>query len=205
MRRVAAAGTLVRVEGPLDAVDWPVRTERLVLRPATPQDEEAVWRYRSREDVSRWITRADTTIEDVREHVFSPERLAAMVVVERDGEVVGDLMVRVEDAWAQAEAVDEAKGVQAELGWIVAPGHQGHGYAHEALAEVFRICFEVLGLRRVTAGCFAANEPSWRLMERLGMRREVETVRESLHRTEGWLDGYGYALLADEWRERSRG
>ena len=82
------------------------------------------------------------------------------------------------------------------------PAHQGHGYATEALTEVLRVCFEVLGLRRVTAGCFAANEPSWRLMERLGMRRETHTLRESLHRTEGWLDGLEYALLADEWRAR---
>jgi RimJ/RimL family protein N-acetyltransferase len=36
-------------------------------------------------------------------------------------------------------------------------------------------------------------------MERLGMRREQYTVRESLHRELGWVDGIGYALLADEW------
>jgi RimJ/RimL family protein N-acetyltransferase len=69
---------------------------------------------------------------------------------------------------------------------------------------VLRICFEDLGLRRVTAECFAANEASWRLMERLGMRRESHNVGDSLHRSGEWLDGYGYALLADEWRERNR-
>jgi len=52
----------------------------------------------------------------------------------------------------------------------------------------------------VTAGCFAANEPSWQLMERLGMHREVHTVRESQHRSGAWLDGLGDALLVDEWR-----
>jgi len=59
-----------------------------------------------------------------------------------------------------------------------------------------------LGLRRVTASCFAANEATWRMMERVGMRREVHTVRDSLHRSGAWLDGFGYALLADEWRGR---
>ena len=106
------------------------------------------------------------------------------------------------DGWAQAEVAEQAKQVQGELGWVLHPAHHGHGYATEALTEVLRLCFEVLGLRRVTAGCFAANEPSWRLMERLGMRRETHTVRESLHRTEGWLDGLEYALLAEEWRAR---
>jgi RimJ/RimL family protein N-acetyltransferase len=37
-------------------------------------------------------------------------------------------------------------------------------------------------------------------MERIGMRREAHNVRDSLHRTRGWLDGLGYALLAEEWR-----
>ena len=50
--------------------------------------------------------------------------------------------------------------------------------------------------------CFADNVPSWRLMERLGMRREEYAVRDSLHRSGEWLDGMTYALLADEWRSR---
>jgi len=37
-------------------------------------------------------------------------------------------------------------------------------------------------------------------MERIGMRREAHNVRDSLHRDHGWLDGFGYALLAEEWR-----
>jgi RimJ/RimL family protein N-acetyltransferase len=40
-------------------------------------------------------------------------------------------------------------------------------------------------------------------MERLGMRREAHTVSDSLHRSGRWLDGYGYALLAEEWRPTS--
>jgi RimJ/RimL family protein N-acetyltransferase len=52
----------------------------------------------------------------------------------------------------------------------------------------------------VVTNCFLGNEASWRLMEGLGMRREVHAVAESLHRSGQWLDVVGYALLADEWR-----
>jgi RimJ/RimL family protein N-acetyltransferase len=69
---------------------------------------------------------------------------------------------------------------------------------------VLRICFEDLGLRRVTAECFAGNESSWRLMERVGMPREAHNVRDSLHRSGEWLDGYGYTLLAEEWHSGTR-
>lgn len=66
------------------------------------------------------------------------------------------------------------------------------------MQALLRICFVELGLRRVTASCFLDNTASWRLMERLGMRREAHTVRESLHRSGQWLDGLTYAMLAEE-------
>lgn len=185
---------------PLDDVAWPVRTARLSLRPATARDTESTWRYRRLESVSRWITRAPATVEEYRAAFEPPDRLAKTLVIELGREVIGDLMVAVEDAWAQAEIADQARGVQAELGWALHPDHAGNGYATEAVREVIRICFEDLSLRRVTAYCFADNAASWLLMERVGMRRELYAVRESLHRSGDWMDSMGYALLAEEWR-----
>ena len=184
----------------LETVPWPVHTARLALRPATLDDLEATWAFRRLPEVSRWLTSAPSTLEEYRDTFQDPDRLALGLVVERDGAVIGDLMLKVEDAWAQAEVAEQARGVQAELGWVLHPDHAGQGYATEAVRELVRICFDELGLRRVTANCFAANDASWRLMERIGMRREIVTVRESLHRSGEWLDGLGYALLADEWR-----
>ena len=184
-----------------DAVDWPVRTARLTLRTATRDDLAATWAYRRLPEISRWLTSAPSTLEEHRAKFEDPDRLAVSLVVELDGVVIGDLMVKVGDAWAQAEVEEQARGVQAELGWAVHPHHTGQGYATEAVRALLRVCFEDLGLRRVTADCFADNEASWRLMERVGMRREIHTLRESLHRSGEWVDGMGYALLADEWRE----
>ena len=188
---------------PLDAVAWPVHTTRLTLRRATLDDVEATWAYRRLPEVGRWLTSGSSSPEEYRTRFVDPDRLATIVVVEQDGSVIGDLMVKVGDAWAQAEVEQQARGVQAELGWVLHPDHTGHGYATEAVRELLRMCFDELGLRRVTADCFADNEASWRLMERVGMRREVHTLRESLHRSGEWLDGMGYALLADEWRAQS--
>jgi RimJ/RimL family protein N-acetyltransferase len=185
----------------LDAVDWPVRTARLLLRPATPDDAEAAWTYPQLESVSYWLSGAAASFEEFRAVFEKPARLAKTLMVELEGVVIGDLMLAVEDAWAQAEVAEQARGVQAELGWVFHPDYTGRGYATEAVRALIRICFTDLGLRRVTANCFAGNEASWRLMARVGMRREQYTVRESLHRSRGWLDGMGYALLADEWRQ----
>ena len=186
-----------------DVVSWPVHTDRLTLRPATTGDLDATWRYRRRDDVARWLTQAPATLQQYRSRFEDRTHLARTLIVElgdggTGGEVVGDLMLQITDGWAQAEVADRARGVQAELGWVFHPDHTGRGYATEAVRALIRLCFDDLGLRRVTAGCFAANESSWRLMERVGMRRETYTVRESLHRSGEWLDGMEYALLADE-------
>lgn len=188
---------------PIADVAWPVRTERLSIRPATPDDAEATWEYRQLPSVAMWMTTAPTSSKEYADLFVLEDRLAKTFILERDGSVVGDLMIALEDAWGQTEVKEQAKGVQAELGWCLRPDQEGQGLATEAVRELFRICFEDLGLRRVVANCFSANEPSWRLMERVGMRREEHAVQDSLHRNGQWMDGYRYALLADEWRARA--
>ena len=184
----------------LSGVPWPVRTERLSIRRATPDDVDATWAFRREPSVSEWLTHLIEDRDEYAEMFLGEDRLASTLVIEMDGEVVGDLMLRIQDPWAQAEVADRAKGTEAELGWVVAPSYAGRGIATEAVRALLEICFEHLGLRRVVALCFADNVPSWKLMDRVGMRREEYNVGDSLHRDRGWLDGMGYALLADEWR-----
>lgn len=184
---------------------WPVQTSRLRIRRCTVDDLDALWEYRRMPDVNRWLGRAPDTREAFHATYAEPARLASTLVIEAlDGRderptVVGDVMVRIEDGWAQAEVAEQAKGVQAELGWVLHPDHSGRGYATEAMRAVIDTCFGPLGLRRVHAGCFTVNERSWRLMERLGMRREEDSRKTGLHRSGEWLDGRDYALLAEEW------
>lgn len=197
----------VVMASPLDA-PWPLRTERLEIRPCTVDDLDALWEYRRLPEVNRWLGRAPDTVEAFRDTYRDADRLSTTFVVCRQpadsnaSAIIGDLMIRVGDAWAQAEVAEQAKGTEAELGWVLAPAHTGQGYAAEAVSAVIDLCFGTLGLRRVHAGCFAANEPSWRLMERLGMRREEFSRGTALHRSGEWLDGMNYGLLADEWPGR---
>ncbi|MBO2451930.1 GNAT family N-acetyltransferase [Actinomadura barringtoniae] len=184
---------------PLDTLDWPISTDRLLLRRAAPDDLDSTWVFRQLPETHEWVGAATVTYDDYRERFLSKERLADLLIIELDGRVIGDLMLQVQDAWAQEEVADQAKSVQAELGWTLDPSYGGKGYATEAVRALIDVSFGRLGLRRLHAECFYDNEPSWRLMERVGMRREQHTVRDSLHRTKGWLDGLSYALLAEEW------
>jgi RimJ/RimL family protein N-acetyltransferase len=184
---------------PFDTLDWPISTERLLLRRATSDDVDATWAFRQLPQTQEWVTAATENYDDYRERFLREEQLTDLVLVELDGRVIGDLTLRIQDAWAQKEVADQAKDVQGELGWTLDPSYGGKGYATEAVRALIDISFKRLGLRRLHADCFYANEASWRLMERVGMRREQHTVKDSLHRTKGWLDGLSYAILAEEW------
>jgi RimJ/RimL family protein N-acetyltransferase len=185
----------------LDAVDWPVRTERLVLRRLADGDVAQIFAYRSQPAVEEWIGGTAVSIDSLTER-FGDGGTA--VIVEHDGRLIGDLMVRPRDAYGQQEVAEQAEGTEAELGWTFDPAHHGRGLATEAIRALVGLCFDDLGLRRVMAACFTANEPSWRLMERIGMRSEAHHVKDSLHRDLGWQDQYVYALLAEELRHPAR-
>ena len=77
----------------------------------------------------------------------------------------------------------------------------GLGYATEAAAELLRFGFDRLGLHRITAGCWAANIGSARVMEKIGMRREAH-LREGAWIQGSWQDVFHYAILNHEWRAR---
>ena len=182
-----------------DRLAWPRRTDRLTLRPATTPDLPAVFAVRSRADVAEWMPDHPTSYDDWLLRLGRIGAVDRMLVMEAAGEILGDLYLHVEDAWSQAEVRESGRLAQAEIGWCLSPDHQGRGYVTEAMTELVRICFEELGVRRLTAQAFADNTPSLRVMERLGMVCEGRFRAESLHREHGWVDGVVYTLLKDDW------
>jgi RimJ/RimL family protein N-acetyltransferase len=183
-------------------LERPLRTGRLALRPATADDADSTWQYRHLESVNEWLIGCPADLNGYRKLFSEPARLATTVIVtlghDATAPIIGDFMLRREDAWAQLDVADQAHDAQAQLGWVLDPVYTGHGYATEAVHELLRYCFQDLGVRRVTANCFLDNEASCSLMERVGMRRELHAVRESLHRSGQWLDTVGYAILREE-------
>lgn len=56
-----------------------------------------------------------------------------------------------------------------EIGWRLHREHWGYGYATEAALEALRLGFEDLALDEIVSFTTVANEPSRRVMERIGM------------------------------------
>ncbi len=90
---------------------------------------------------------------------------------------------------------------QGEIGWGFGIDHRGNGLATEAARRLIAFAFQECGFHRIFAGTVYTNERSWRLMERLGMRKEAHFVKAHVPAEPGgeWIDTVRYAILAEEW------
>jgi RimJ/RimL family protein N-acetyltransferase len=60
-----------------------------------------------------------------------------------------------------------------EVGWRLAADQWGHGYATEGAQAALDYGFNTVGLKEIVSFTSAINVRSWRVMERLGMHRDV--------------------------------
>jgi RimJ/RimL family protein N-acetyltransferase len=90
---------------------------------------------------------------------------------------------------------------QGEVGWFLAPGARGRGYATEAAEAMLKLGFGELGLHRIEARLDALNTASAALCERLGMRLEARLV-DKWHYKGQWATELVYAILDKEWLAR---
>lgn len=182
----------------------PIETERLRLRPFTRGDVDAVFDYRRREDVARYLFDGPMSHESVAEAL-------GMRVGHETLDVEGDkifLAVELPERHLLIGEVSlilrDAANRQGEIGYIFHPDFHGKGYATEAGRVLLELGFAGAGLHRIYARCAAANPASWRVMERLGMRREAH-FREHIFLKGAWDEEFVYAVLEDEWRGLTRG
>jgi RimJ/RimL family protein N-acetyltransferase len=177
----------------------PLRTARLLLRPLTSDDLDDVLVYQSDAEALRYMFWPVRGREEAAEHLA---RRSAMTTLRGDGD---PLCLGVETLAQPGRLIGEVNvrltsvtNRQAEVGWILNPADQGHGYATEAAARMIRLCFETLGSRRVHAQLDPRNTASVALCKRLGMRQEAHFVEDVLLKGE-WADTGVYALLEREW------
>ena len=88
--------------------------------------------------------------------------------------------------------------LRAEIGYSLSPAFQGRGLATEALRCGLAYALDELGLLRIEADIDSRNKPSWRLLERVGFRREG-LLRQRWRVNGEVCDSAFYGLLADEF------
>ena len=89
---------------------------------------------------------------------------------------------------------------EAIVWYTLHPDAWNRGYTTEAARALVDFGFRTLGLHRVGADCDPANVASWRVLEKLGMRREGH-LREKFWIKGEWVDSLIFAILDHEWPE----
>lgn len=198
--RGSSAVGLTETGPALADLTYPIETVRLQLRPFTLADVDAVHAYHSLPDVVRyqyWQPRSrDAVAVEVAKWAEpdgppeAPLSLVFAVTLKDGGTLIGDMVLMFRD-W-------EAR--QGEIGFSFNPAYAGHGYATEAATAVFEIGFGHFNLHRIFGRCDARNERSWRLMERLGMRREAHFREHAIFKGD-WDEEFYFAMLSREWAD----
>jgi ribosomal-protein-alanine N-acetyltransferase len=177
--------------------DLPIRGDGLYLRASEMRDyvEWAELREKSRSFLTPWeplwpiddLTRASFRYR-VRRHaeeMARDEAYSFFIFREEDDALMGGLSFgHVRRGVSQA----------ATLGYWMGEPYAGKGHMTRAVRAACAYAFDKRGFHRIEAACLPTNEPSKRLLERVGFKQEGY-ARSYLNINGQWRDHLLYALL----------
>ncbi len=176
----------------------PLATERLILRAFRAEDAGDLFEYLS--DPQTYCFEPgepidhDQAARQAADMAASPDFWA--VELKASAKVIGQIYLK------QIEPLELRT---CELGYILSPAFQRQGYASEATAALVTHALTARGMHRVVAHCNPENVASWKLLEKIGFRREGLLRQNIFFRRNAagepiWTDTYVYARLAAEAR-----
>ncbi|MBN2504856.1 MAG: GNAT family N-acetyltransferase [Bacilli bacterium] len=175
-----------------------METQRLILRPFHILDLNDLYDYLSKPEVTRYEPYEPFTWETCKKEIKARSKSADYLAVyeKQFKKVIGNVYFHNRDnlTW--------------ELGYIFNSDFWRKGYAFEAVSAFIEFAFYNLRIHRIIARCDTRNDASWRLLEKLGFRREGHEEKNIAFRkdSEGkalWQDTYQYARLLEEHLAKS--
>ena len=175
-----------------------IETTRLMLREYLLDDLDAVHSYGSSVENTMYMqfgpnsieesqAYLDKAINEARNGFVDSYRLA--IELKKTNKVIGGCDIHVYEN-------------EAEIGWVIHRDYWKQGYGTEMGAALLRFAFVDLDLHRIIARCDTLNVGSYRLMEKIGMRREallIEGRPANKMSDKKYGDEYRYAIIKDEW------
>lgn len=172
-------------------------TPRLVLRPFRPGDVDDVFEYANDPEWAEYLwdgapqpyTRRNAE-EFIAGRMMAPSGQFSWAI-SLDCATAGDITLRV-----------DPKHERGEIGYSLAKAHWGRGLTVEAARAVIDWGFAEKGLHRISSNADVRNRRSWRVMEKLGMKREglFRSHRKGPRPGNPRVDMVYYGVLREEWR-----
>jgi RimJ/RimL family protein N-acetyltransferase len=165
--------------GPVAWPPEPIRTERLVLREPESRDRAAFIELSASPEVGTYLGGPRLRDELEREMPVAPDRHPGLFVVDLDGAMIGQVILR-----RAAGHHPPAAAGKAELGYMFLPEAWGFGYATEACAAALGWLAGELPGEPVVLFTQTANARSMRLAAKLGF---TEVERFEAYAAEQWF------------------
>ncbi|MCL2379091.1 MAG: GNAT family N-acetyltransferase [Defluviitaleaceae bacterium] len=174
-----------------------LETDRLILRNYQLKDINDFYEIRSQEFVARHQGFAPLSLEKCEQTVTKRLGNDSYILCElkENGKVIGNVEQNKEDSGNYT------------IGYEFSEKYGKKGYATESVKALIAHLFLTLDARRITADMDEGNVNSWRLMERLGFRREAHFIEcetsfneKDEHGNPILVNCFVYALLKKEWQ-----
>ena len=171
-----------------------LKTERLTIRNFKETDGQDLYEYLSDAEVVKFEPykpfSKGSSYAEAKRRARDEDFLAVYL---HNGKLIGNLyFAKGEfDTW--------------EVGYVFNKNYWGKGYATESLKAIIKYAFSTLSTWRIIAMCDPQNINSWRLLERVGMRREGTLLQNVYFFVDEnnvpiWKDTYEYAILKTEFK-----
>jgi ribosomal-protein-alanine N-acetyltransferase len=172
-----------------------IETKRLLIRRFSPEDYRDLFEYLSEPDVYAYEPGKPVSLDEAKAMSLERSRGTDFLAVElkQSRKMIGHLYFK------QAEPMQLLTW---ELGYIFNPKYHRNGYGSEAAAALTAYGFEKGNIHRIMARCDPRNAASWKLLEKVGFKREGSFrkygfVHTDEHGSPIWTDAYEYSLLRE--------
>lgn len=169
-----------------------IATERLTLREIFPEDDQAILRLRSNDQVLEYLGRpkmhtlkdAQQYIGALRDTVAAHNAITWAISLPENNALIGTI-----GYWRI-----EKEHYRAEIGYALHPDHWRKGYLSEVMQPVLDYGFDTLGLHSIEAKVHPANKASAGLLEKHGFVQEAY-FRENFFFNGRFEDSTVFSLL----------
>lgn len=175
-----------------------LETDRLILRKYEPEDLASVSSFESVPENLVYMTWGPNTKEQSLAFIKMAILKAAeepcvnyyfVAVLKDTGKIIGSCSLII-------------LGNEGEIGWLLHLDYWNKGLGTEMGRALLELGFDELNLHRILSHCDTENIGSYRIMEKLGMRREgvfLEGRPGNKNTDEKYSDEFAYGLTKGEW------
>lgn len=168
-----------------------LETKRLLLRPITMADAADMYEYASDEETTAYVFPRHQSLAETKEVIANYFMAAPLgkyaIEAKSNGKMLGTIDLRVESEF-----------LRGELGYTLNKAYWGQGLMPEAALVLLSLGFDKLQLLRIQAFHNLENPKSGRVMEKIGMKKEVELPLSRLWKGQP-VGEVMYGITREDW------